>query len=202
MWPWEHAAVGYLLYSLYLRVLGHDPPAERETILILLATQTPDLIDKPLSWGLGWFPSGYAVGHSMFVAIPIGLLILALGTNYGFRRNGIAVVLGYWSHLLTDVLEPLRGGSAVLINRVLWPVVEATPYETDLGIARGFLYIVRFLTAIPTMDLTSIVLVYILLPVGSAVVWLLDGAPGAGLLRRSTVAVWRRGVAVVRARTR
>lgn len=197
MWPWEHAAIGYLLYSFYVRGLGLDPPTGRETLLLVLATQIPDLIDKPLSWGLGWFPSGYAFGHSVFVAIPVGLLVLALGTYYGYRRTSIAVVLGYWSHLLADVLNPLRNGSPLQMSRILWPVVEATPYETEYGIARGFVYLEEFITSLPTMDLASFVLVYVLLPVVTGLVWLIDGAPGAGVFRHSAVAVWRRAAAIV-----
>lgn len=200
MWPWEHAAVGYLLYSFMLRARGHDPPAERETILLVLATQVPDLVDKPLSWGLGWFPSGYAIGHSVFVAMPIGLLVLVIGATRGYPRQGVAVVFGYWSHLIGDVLNPLRMGDVPMLDRVLWPIVEVTPYQTDYGIGRGFVYIVAFIESLASMNPVSFVLLYVLLPLVSGLVWLLDGAPGLGILRRRVVAVWHRGRSVVTTR--
>ena len=79
MWPWEHAAVGYLLLSLGSRASGRGPPSTPAVLALLFGTQLPDLVDKPLSWEFDLFPSGYAVGHSALVAVPVGLLVLALG---------------------------------------------------------------------------------------------------------------------------
>ncbi|MFB6202703.1 MAG: metal-dependent hydrolase [Halorhabdus sp.] len=144
MWPWEHVAVGYLLYSLTARVLGRDPPSDSETALLLAGTQGPDLIDKPLAWGLEWFPSGFAVAHSAFVAFPVGVMTLLVGWRTDRRRVAGAFVVGYWSHLLADVLNPLRNGERPLVSRVLWPVTDVSPYETDYGLARGLVYIREF----------------------------------------------------------
>lgn len=57
MWPWEHAAVGYLLCSAALaarRTVLNDIPV----IALGVATLLPDLIDKPLALWLGVFPEG------------------------------------------------------------------------------------------------------------------------------------------------
>ncbi|MFW5903656.1 MAG: metal-dependent hydrolase [Halolamina sp.] len=184
MWPWEHAAVGYLLFSLGLRALGREPPTERETVLLVAATQLPDLVDKPLSWGLGWFPSGFAVAHSAFVAVPAGLAAIALGWRAGRTRAGIATVVGYWSHLAGDVLNPVRYGGVPLPARVLWPVADVTPYETDYGLGRGFVYVGEFLASLPPTDPVEVLVFYVALPASSLALWLRDGAPGTTTVGR------------------
>ncbi|WP_096388806.1 metal-dependent hydrolase [Halopenitus persicus] len=184
MWPWEHAAVGYLAYSLALRALGKDPPSDVGTILLLFGTQLPDLVDKPLSWGLGVFPSGYALGHSVLVALPIGALVLAAGVCTARRRAAVAFVVGYWAHLIADVMNPLRYRARPAPERVLWPLVPGTPYDQDLGLGRGVAYLGDFLVTLQSMDPATLVVVYLLLPAGTALLWLHDGAPGVGVVVR------------------
>ncbi|WP_324760556.1 metal-dependent hydrolase [Haloarcula sp. GH36] len=191
MWPWEHAAAGYLLYSVGCRALGYDPPEEDATIALVVATLVPDLVDKPLSWGLGVFPTGYAVGHSLFVAIPLGAAALVLGRLSGRQSLGVAFVVGYWSHLLGDVLNPLRTGEPPDPNRVFWPVVEANTYEVDRGIGRGVFYLREFLSGVPTMGALEL-LVMVGLPAVTAVVWLFDGTPGVAIPGRLVRAIDRR----------
>lgn len=190
MWPWGHAAVGYLLYSGALRVTGREPPTDRAAVTVLVATQFPDLIDKPLSWGLGLFPTGYALGHSVFIAVPVGVLIL------GARRDegGVApaFVAGYWSHLVGDVLDPLRRGEPPLLDRVLWPVVAGRPYEEALGLGRGVAYLEAFVRAAASTDPLEIILIYLLLPLVMAAEWVVDGAPGLPYLARPARTVWAR----------
>lgn len=192
MWPWEHLAVGYLLFSLGARVFGRDPPDDIEFAVLAIATQLPDLVDKPLSWGLGVFPTGHAVGHSAFVAVPLGIGILVVANRFGRLRTGVAFDVGYWSHLAADVLNPLRSGGAPIVSRVLWPVANNTGYETDYGLGRGIVYIERFLSELLVTDPVSVFLTYLLLPLATLGIWLADGAPGVGLLGRVTGAVRRR----------
>lgn len=178
MWPWEHAAVGYLLLSLGLRASGRPPPSTAAAVVLVFGTQLPDLVDKPLSWEFDVFPSGYAVGHSAFVAVPVGLLVLVLARRVERPRLGVAFVVGYWSHLVADVLGPLRDGRGPMVSRVLWPVVEAHPYRQDFGLSRGLVYLGRFLSDLPSMDLTSVLLLYLALPLATLVLWIIDGSPG------------------------
>lgn len=192
MWPWEHAAVGYLLYSGSLRALGREPPTDRGALTVLLATQLPDLVDKPLSWGLGVFPTGYAVGHSAFVAVPTGVALLALGVRSDRLRLSAAFVVGYWSHLMADVMAPLRSGAAPLPGRVLWPIVTDSPYEEHLGIGRGVAYLVEFVRSAGSMDPLTLLVLYLLLPLAMGAVWVLDGAPGLPILTRPARALWVR----------
>jgi len=179
MWPWEHLAVGYLLYSLGARALGRDPPSDGGVVALAVATQLPDLLDKPLSWGLGWFPSGYAVGHSAFVALPLGVAAVVVARRAARPDLGAAFAVGHWSHLAADVLSPLRGGDGPSVSRVLWPIAEVRPYGTDYGLRRGAVYVERFVAELSAMDLTAVVLLYLLVPLGTLALWALDGAPGA-----------------------
>lgn len=192
MWPWGHAAVGYLCYSGLLRVLDRSPPADWAVLTVLLATQVPDLVDKPLSWGLGVFPTGYALGHSVFVAIPVGVGLLVLGVRSGRGALAAAFVVGYWTHLVADVLDPLRRGASPLPNRVLWPVVTDTPYEEALGLGRGVAYLDAFVRSAGSMDPLAFLVLYTVLPTAMAAVWLLDGAPGLAVLTSPVRAVWAR----------
>jgi hypothetical protein len=191
MWPWEHAAVGYLVYSLGLRALGREPPGDREAVGLLVATQIPDLVDKPLSWVFGVFPTGYALGHSALVALPVGAAVLAAGRARDRFRLGAAVVAGYWAHLAADALNPIRSGGAPLFGRVLWPAVTGTPYEEDLGAGRGLAYLSEFAGSLVALDPVTLVTVYLLLPLVTLGVWVLDGAPGTGPVR-DAVGRWRR----------
>jgi hypothetical protein len=57
MWPWEHLAVGYLLYSVSCVLWGRYP-TRIGVAALAFGTQFPDLVDKPLGWWLGVLPSG------------------------------------------------------------------------------------------------------------------------------------------------
>lgn len=178
MWPWEHVAVGYLACSLGGRALGSPPPRAVDLLAVVVGTQLPDLVDKPLSWGLGLFPSGFAVGHSVVLAVPLGLAVLALGARRGRLRVGAAFVVGYWSHLVSDSLNPLRQGEPADVGRVLWPVATASSYERDLGLGRGLAYLGEFVAGLSSMSPESLFVQVLALPLATLLLWLHDGAPG------------------------
>ncbi|AWB28352.1 metal-dependent hydrolase [Halococcoides cellulosivorans] len=186
MWPWEHAAVGYLAWSLALRALGRRPPTAGEAVVAILATQAPDLIDKPLSWGLGWFPTGYAVGHGAIVALVATVALIALLR----RRLAVAAVVGLWSHLLADVAA-FRTGRGPDPTRVGWPLVTPTGYETEYGLTRGIVYLRRFGEAavaepVGTLGVPAV------LGAATLAVWVLDGAPGLAVVRSRLAGLDRR----------
>lgn len=185
MWPWEHAAIGYLLFSIGLRLLNRDAPTERETVGLVVMSVLPDLIDKPLSWGLELTPSGYGVLHSVFIAIPVAALILVIAVRTDRGRLGVAVAVGYWSHLVADVLTPVRSGDQPIIERVLWPVGDTSGYAVDYGLGRGLVYLGEFVEMLLAMSPLDIVLYYLLIPASTVGLWVIDGKPGASIPRRS-----------------
>lgn len=183
MWPWEHLAVGYIAYAIPGRLLGGRSPGNAEILLLAVATQVPDLIDKPLSWGLDVLPSGLSLGHSLFFAVPVTLALFALAWRRGRPGLGVAFGVGYCTHLLGDAMYPFLIGRDVLPAFLLWPlyyreadvpsaigqVVDlATVFVAFLGTPRGRLY-----------------LLFEVLLLGSfLVLWVADGRPGLFDARR------------------
>lgn len=88
MWPWEHLAVGYIGYSLSVRLAGRGVPRPRPVVALAVGTQFPDLVDKPLSWTLGVLPSGHSLAHSLFAALPLATLAVTVGVALDRRRDG------------------------------------------------------------------------------------------------------------------
>lgn len=188
MWPWSHAALGYLLYSFGARLIGRRPSGY-PAIVLLFATQLPDLVDKPLSWVFDVFPQGYSIAHSVFIAVPLGVAILAIAAWRHRTECGIAFIVGYWSHLLGDVLFALIESNPLAFERVLWPVVTLPPYGTELtGFERLELYVSAFLELLLTQEATFILIAALLIYFGpfffAFLVWIIDGAPGVAALRR------------------
>jgi len=123
MMPWEHVLFGYIGYSLLVRVLGQEPPTTGETIVVVLASGGPDLIDKPLAWQFDLFASGYALGHSVFTAAVLSSLAAVVARQRGRPRTGLAFGVGYWLHLPADVV-PSSLSEPIPYQRLLWPVVR------------------------------------------------------------------------------
>lgn len=182
MWPWEHAALGYLCYSLAVRRAWGRPPTDTAAAVVVVGTLLPDLVDKPLSWGLGVFPTGHGAAHSVFVALAVALVAVAVAERIDRRPLGLALSVGYVSHLLGDVIDPLRTGGRVAVGRILWPLVRSEPYEQEHGLARGLIYLREFLAELSTVDPTSLAALYLVFPLAAVFLWLADGAPGVGLL--------------------
>ncbi|WP_256469920.1 metal-dependent hydrolase [Natronosalvus vescus] len=177
MWPWEHLAVAYLCYSLYAHLVSGRSPTGRETAAVVLGSQVPDLVDKPLAWTFGITETGYAIGHSIFVAPFVCLGISLLAVRMNDRPIAIAFSIAYLSHLLTDVLYPwLRGGS-IEPRVVLWPL--ASPPANDHGglLDHFVVYFARYVNILLSDGLTTQVLLQIGLGGGIVVLWLSDGAP-------------------------
>jgi hypothetical protein len=123
------------------------------------------------------FPTGHALGHSILVAVPLALVVLAIAHRYGRLDLGGAFVVGQFSHILGDIIDPLRFGDGIAVSRALWPVVTGNPYDVDYGIARGLVYFREFAAELATVG-TSTLLVYLTIPVLGGLLWLVDGAPG------------------------
>lgn len=185
MWPWEHLAFGYILYSGYMRLSHGRPPGHHPAIAFAVATQFPDLIDKLLAWTMDLLPTARSLGHSIFVAALVIMVVILLGRRHGVPAIGPAVAIGYLSHLLGDViyevLRHLLAGETVPVETVsflLWPLVRQPVRETPgLLIRTGHLFD-EFVTFLDT----PAGYVYIALEVGLLLVavlyWIGDGLPG------------------------
>lgn len=182
MWPWEHAAFGYLLYSGGRHVWRRTGPTGPAALVLILSTQLPDLVDKPLSWLLGLFPSGFSVAHSVFVAVPL-IAAVVIGTRLRGRDElGIAFGVGYGSHLVGDIVGPIRSGSSIELSRVLWPLVTQQPYTNDYGlVGRTVVYFEALAVTLGSAD-PIVLSLYLTLPIAALLVWIADGTPGVTTL--------------------
>lgn len=186
MWPWGHAAFGYVLVSLGSRLVRRKPPSGAAVFALLFATQLPDLVDKPLSWVFHLFPQGVSVAHSVFVAIPLGLLVVAVAYRLRRLEVGVAFAVGWWSHLVGDVGAALLYGfgTEFAFKRVLWPIATFPPYDTQqVALQRIFGYLSEFLSALSTTQQLGLLAVYFGPFFIAFILWLVDGAPGVAELR-------------------
>lgn len=175
MWPPGHAAVGYLCYSL-----GAERARLPDLTFGLLAalavgTQFPDLVDKPLAWGLGVLPGGRTLAHSLVFLLPFSLL--AVGVLARFDRTDLAVAFGVGavSHVLVDAVPALWMAEGWW-QFLAWPLLEGHIVEegeqfTILGMLRNQVTQPWFL------------LEYVLVGL-AALRWRSDGLPGVAWLRK------------------
>jgi len=177
MWPWEHLASGYVVYSLANRAVGGKPPTGAEAMALTVGTQFPDLIDKPLGWGTSVLPSGISLAHSLLCAVPVSLTVIALARHAGVRKVGIAFAVGYFVHLPGDVVYPMALGGEPHLDFLLWPLLEtsASPPASITGHVWHLLAQFFDLLATPTGRRYAVVELAVLAT--ALGVWLLDGRP-------------------------
>ena len=173
MWPWGHLAVAYLVYSAFSRSRFDVPPRAGAALLVAVASQAPDLIDKPLAWTFALLPSGRSLAHSLFFAGLAVLAVRALARRY--RQPGLAAAfaIGYLSHLLTDAISPLWTGDFASLAYLVWPLLPMHDEPTA-----GILW---YILAQEWTLYASIQFALFVLAVG---VWVVDGTPGLGFTRR------------------
>jgi len=183
MWPWGHAAVGYLLYAASVRRRSGARPAGGAVIWLALGTQFPDLIDKPLAWTAGVLPTGRTLAHALPIVVPL------LAATYLFARRraraewAFAFALGYLVHVLTDALPSLAWGDPAYARFLLWPLLSVPPYDESKS----------FLAHLTGIEPTGYLAAQFALTAVAAAVWWRDGLPGVDVL----AAAWRRlGAAV------
>lgn len=127
MWPWEHLAVGYVLYSGYSRLRHDRSPGSDEAVVAVVASQAPDLVDKPLAWGLSVLPGGRTLGHSLLFGVPVLLAFAVLARRYDRPRLAAAAAVPYLSHVVTDALYPaLVPDATVSFGFLLWPLFRGS----------------------------------------------------------------------------
>ncbi|OIB57354.1 metal-dependent hydrolase [Natrialba sp. SSL1] len=178
MWPWEHAIIGYLAYSLFCHLYYRDSPTGFEAIAAVFASVLPDIIDKPLAWEYGFFETGYALGHSIFFAIPLALVIGWLARSVEQTRIGIAFGIGYLLHSPSDILHHYATSQKIQYELMLWPLAPVGSYEYPPGFVEYSMSLFgRYQNQVLVADFS----IYIWIQAGVAVLtfllWLYDGAP-------------------------
>jgi hypothetical protein len=180
MWPWGHAAVGYLIYMLFRRVRGEQWPADDVTVVALaVGTQFPDLVDKPLAWSFSILPSGRSLAHSLLVGSLFLIAVVAVARRYNQTEPATAFAVGYYAHLFGDALLPLVRLDLTFLSFLGWPLLALPPYENDSS----------FLAHILNLSPEPFTVFGFLLTLGTIGLWARDGYPGLRWIgRRKQVA--------------
>ncbi len=167
MWPIGHAAVAYLIFSLYNRIRNRSDPSEATAAIVAVASQGPDLVDKPLAWRLGVLASGRSLSHSLFVLAPVAWGGYALARRIGRPDIGRALVVGTLTHTLVDALPAVCGKADARF--LAWPLtrvpVGKSGHPTISGLLRRSLRDPEFYAEFLLAGL-------------AALAWWRDGAPG------------------------
>lgn len=179
MWPWGHLAVGYLVYAGLAKWRFDRPPGDLETVILILATQIPDLIDKPLAWTVPVLPNGRSLGHSAFIALALIGLIGWAAKRHGRHDLGWAFGIGYVSHLLTDGLGPFLAGRWAELAFLVWPVLPPVEYSGPKSIVERFAVLAGELAV---GDISGMLAFQFLLVVLAGVLWTHHECPGLKLL--------------------
>jgi hypothetical protein len=179
VWPWDHAAVAYLLVSALYRLGWDRVPSRRAGIVAVVTGVLPDLIDKPLSWGLGVLPTGRSLGHSLLVAVPSLALLVALGIAFGYRRGTVAFGVAYLSHLAGDVAYPFFVDGDLRAGFLLWPLIPAPSSDAGAGVSHVAELVADFLVVLASPGGLLYLGVDALLLGTAAAVWWFDWRAGA-----------------------
>lgn len=179
MWPWEHAIMGYLVYSLFCHLYYRDSPGGLEAFAVVFASVLPDIIDKPLAWEFGVFETGYALGHSIFFAVPLAIIVGVVARSRGRPRSGIAFGFGYLLHLPADVIDGYARGSGELsFGIMLWPLVRGETHGHHHGFIDEFVRLfAHYQSELLAGDLSTYIWLQIGMGVFTLLLWLYDGAP-------------------------
>jgi membrane-bound metal-dependent hydrolase YbcI (DUF457 family) len=172
MWPWGHLVIGYLLYTVGVRLRYRRPPAGAATVALAFGTQFPDLVDKPLAWSFGVIPNGRSLTHSLLTAVVLVVLLKLLLRRYDAGSIATAFGVGYFSHLFTDALYPALTGKYYQLGFLAWPVIPPVEYAVEPS----------FSAHLRRLTLDSFVAFELGLSVFVFFVWLADGAPGFGIV--------------------
>jgi len=150
MWPWEHFAVGYVVYSLAKRAVDAPPPSRFEVAVLAVGTQFPDLVDKPLGWGTTLLPGGVSLAHSYLVAVPLVVLGIVLAAGLERPQLGYAFGVGYLLHTPADVLATYLLDGDLILGAFVWPLVPTPAIEPQSLLGRARELFASFLEVLGT----------------------------------------------------
>lgn len=127
MYPIEHFVVAVVPVIGYVLVRDRRLPEVRLLAVVFVASQLPDLVDKPLAHQVHLLPSGRVFLHSLPIAVPIVCLVGWYAWRTDRPRAGGAFVFAYLSHVVADNRRALSPPDPTLSPDMLWPFRPATP---------------------------------------------------------------------------
>ncbi|SMO54038.1 metal-dependent hydrolase [Halorubrum cibi] len=183
MWPWGHLAVGYVAFSAFVRLGLRDRPNDRAVFVLAVATQLPDLIDKPLAWQFGLLSNGIGVAHSLLVGVPVALAVGIALRFGGHSQLGAGLSIGYGSHVFGDLLFAALFSRPPILPAFLWPVYTTPAIDAPgLGVKTWQLLLDSRALLGGSMGRTYFLLEALLIG-GTVALWVLDGKPGWAFVR-------------------
>lgn len=183
MWPWSHLAVGYVAFSLFVRFGLGRRPSGHAALVLALATQLPDLIDKPLAWQFGLLSNGIGVAHSLLVGVPVAIALGIVLWASGRRELAGAFTIGYGSHVFGDLLFTALFSWPPFLPAFLWPLY-VTPAPASPGFGTkvwNLLLHSQALLGSSTGKMYFLLVAVLLL--ATLTLWVYDGTPGLGPVR-------------------
>ncbi len=131
MFPLGHALFGYLLYVAFAWTTRHRLPSGLTLGALLVGTQFPDLVDKPLAF-VGILPNGRSMGHSLLFAVGVLAVAWAVARRYDRPHLAVAFGFGHLSHIAGDVVvvDATGLGTARHLGFLLWPLLPVPPYPS------------------------------------------------------------------------
>ncbi|MDS0280774.1 metal-dependent hydrolase [Haloarcula onubensis] len=113
---------------MYTFVRFRRLPRGHTLLLVLVATQLPDLVDKPLAWTFGVLPSGRMFAHSLVISVPVLSVGCVLAVRRGWGRPAVVFTLAYLSHIAGDFYPMLwLGTEYYFFPNLFWPLLPANP---------------------------------------------------------------------------
>lgn len=177
MWPWEHLASGYLVYSLANRVTTGDRPTGAEAVAVAVGTQFPDLVDKPLGWGTTLLPSGISLAHSLLCAVPLSVTVVLFARRAGAGQVGWAFAVGYLAHLPGDIVYPMALGGEPRLGFLLWPLLESPAARPESITGHVWGLVAQFVDLLGTPMGRIYLALEALLLGGAVLAWFWDDCP-------------------------
>lgn len=134
MFPLGHLAFGYLCYFGYTQVRSRISLTRREVFVLAIATQTPDVIDKPLT-AIGFLHSGRSLAHSLVTWALLSAILIAIAFLMDSWWCAQPFIIGYLSHIVGDAIPSLISGRITPEGGgyLLWPWLFDPPTYTLWG---------------------------------------------------------------------
>jgi membrane-bound metal-dependent hydrolase YbcI (DUF457 family) len=167
MLPLGHAALGYLLSAVAVRVSGKRVPLRYAIVPLAVGTQFPDLVDKPLAY-LGVLAYGRSLTHSIFALVLVIALVWTTARHLNSRLQSawrtqlcrwgpVAFAIGYVSHILGDAHEAVLAGNFYETRFLLYPL--STLPETPADDIAPWIRMVRIYQEMGTHPQLELILV-------------------------------------------
>jgi membrane-bound metal-dependent hydrolase YbcI (DUF457 family) len=96
-------------------------------VAVSIGSQFPDLVDKPLAWGVDILINGRMFMHSLVFALPISIVVVVLSIRNDHTTAGAAFAFGYIVHIAGDFYPAFIGPEQYTPSNMLWPLLPPRP---------------------------------------------------------------------------